>query len=325
MEVADLWFSDGTIVVRAEEKLFRLHGGLLAACSPVFKAIIEHENNASQIHGVDIGSDLTGLTLITIQEVSGNDAHNFFLAIYDPGFFEAPPATASINCVLGILKMATKFRVKALRRRALAHLNLTFPLTLEEWDERATLSTLSFRRDANTSTPFQSTFESAIAIVNTAEKVDAQWIKPAAIYECCTYDPDHFLVNPVWNDGVTISEELKKTIIMGAFAHRNATRIVLKFLVSPPCKECEQPQECLEVKRGCNEHHATNFPLSSPLSIWEDGDWEGFLDGLCQPCEAQCWEQHSHARHAVRKELPKEYGLEESWGVLQEKYSMEMF
>jgi hypothetical protein len=38
--VEELWFSDGGLVVQAEQSLFRVSGGILAARSPVFKDML---------------------------------------------------------------------------------------------------------------------------------------------------------------------------------------------------------------------------------------------------------------------------------------------
>jgi hypothetical protein len=36
-ECEDLWFHDGSIVIRAESTLFRVYSGVLASASPIFK------------------------------------------------------------------------------------------------------------------------------------------------------------------------------------------------------------------------------------------------------------------------------------------------
>jgi hypothetical protein len=218
--------------------------------------------------------------------------------------------------------MSTKYQVQALRRRAIAHLNLSFPLTLGEWDNRINCSTISIRREVFTTLPFRSTFEAAIAIVIIAQTENVPWILPAALYECCTYDLDHILFHPTWANGM-ISEEMKKAIILGAFKHREATQAVLRFLVTPASKDCQQSEICLEAKRNCNEIYAGCFPVNNPLSIWDDGDFEAYVDGLCEACNENCWRFHEKARCNIWNDLPDMYGLR-PWSVLEELYDTEM-
>lgn len=83
MEVSELWFKDGTVVIRAQDKVFCLHAGLLAARSNVLQQILENKNDGNQV-GADLSLDVTGLPLLTLQDAA-HDVQNFFLAIYDPG------------------------------------------------------------------------------------------------------------------------------------------------------------------------------------------------------------------------------------------------
>jgi hypothetical protein len=120
-----------------------------------------------------------------------------------------------------------------------------------------------------------------------------------------------------------ISEEMKKAIILGAFKHREATQAVLRFLVTPASKDCQQSEICLEAKRNCNEIYAGCFPVNNPLSIWDDGDFEAYVDGLCEACNENCWRFHEKARCNIWNDLPDMYGLR-PWSVLEELYDTEM-
>lgn len=74
---ADLWFSDGSIVLRADNTLFKVYSGILAQASPVFKDMFtfpQHPSNDDETY--------EGLLVVHIPD-SAVDLKPFLKAIHD--------------------------------------------------------------------------------------------------------------------------------------------------------------------------------------------------------------------------------------------------
>ncbi len=73
--VEELWFSDGGLVVQAEQSLFRVSAGILAARSPVFQDMLSFTQppDAQSIEGCPVVKLLD----------SAADVTCFFRAIFD--------------------------------------------------------------------------------------------------------------------------------------------------------------------------------------------------------------------------------------------------
>ncbi len=239
----------------------------------------------------------------------------------------------STEVVLSILGMATKYQVHALRRRALAHLNTMYPLTLKEWDARTETGTMSVQSEVQASFAHESTFARAFAIAKAARDFAAPWLLPAALYECCQYDLDVILAHFARAREQNIVEadadvELQNAIVVGAFKQVEATRDVLKFLIAEsPADVCADPVSCHEVRRIClNNIYGITFGSGDPLGIWDGDDWDTYLDGMCEECLNLCSARHKREREALWRKLPLLYAqpTEHTWELLKQWFDHDM-
>ncbi|KAJ3564771.1 hypothetical protein NP233_g8071 [Leucocoprinus birnbaumii] len=125
----DVWFDDGNLILQTDDALFRIYSGLLSARSSVFKDMLAFPSPPEGNPTHD------NCPVVRIYD-STEDVGYFLNAIFDSGFFEAPPAPTELQIVSGVLRLSTKYDVQYLRKRALQHLAATFPSTLEAWHER---------------------------------------------------------------------------------------------------------------------------------------------------------------------------------------------
>ncbi|KAJ7187218.1 hypothetical protein C8R46DRAFT_1342377 [Mycena filopes] len=95
--VDDLWFEEDTLILRAQDDIFRVSKGVLMARSEVLKTMIG------------------GLGQPSVAKL----------------FFLPPPAKASFAVVIGVLRLAHEYDVQYLLRRALLHFEGFFPSTLD--------------------------------------------------------------------------------------------------------------------------------------------------------------------------------------------------
>jgi len=66
---------------------------------------------------------------------SAEDVENLLTALYD-GPTLGDNSASDFRRVSGILRLATKFMIENLRTKALAHLSIAWPATLQGWDAR---------------------------------------------------------------------------------------------------------------------------------------------------------------------------------------------
>jgi hypothetical protein len=81
IRVDELWFPPDVIVIRAENKIFRVLGGILAARSTVFRDMIafpQPANNETE--------NIDGFPVVRLHD-SAEDVTSFLRAIYDSGYW----------------------------------------------------------------------------------------------------------------------------------------------------------------------------------------------------------------------------------------------
>ncbi|KAF5347591.1 hypothetical protein D9756_010707 [Leucocoprinus leucothites] len=165
----DVWFEDGNLILQTDNALFRVYSGLLAARSSVFKDMLAFppplEGNFTH----------DNCPVVRIYD-STQDVRFFLNAIFDSGYFEAPPAQTEFCIVAGVLRLSTKYDVQYLRRRALQHLAATFPTSLDAWHKRDKTRTIP----PVDNTPF--------AALQLAREFDLPWIIPSIMY-CISSHP----------------------------------------------------------------------------------------------------------------------------------------
>ncbi|KAJ7494257.1 hypothetical protein B0H11DRAFT_2392461 [Mycena galericulata] len=149
VRVEELWFPDGSLVVQAENALFRP--------SP-------QPPDAEAIDGCPV---------VRLHD-SAADVTCFLKAIFDSSFFEPYPAVTDLSTVVSVLRLSNKYSVDYLRRRALAHLSSRFDMTLSEYDSDARSS----MSDCNSGWELGA----VVLSIQTAREANALWILPSAFY-----------------------------------------------------------------------------------------------------------------------------------------------
>ncbi|TFK49217.1 hypothetical protein OE88DRAFT_1736862 [Heliocybe sulcata] len=158
----DLWFEDGNVVFQAQTTFFRVHRGVLAANSSVFKDMFSFPQpaNANVIPEVELHD--------TAKEVE-----HFFKTIFIAGYYDRHCKT-DFEVVAAVLRLSTKYDVPSYRQRAIKQLALVFPTTLDAWKSRERRSRL-----------YSSFIENAGAVVGLARETHVRALIPSAMYTCC--------------------------------------------------------------------------------------------------------------------------------------------
>ncbi|KAF8147474.1 hypothetical protein B0H34DRAFT_736564 [Crassisporium funariophilum] len=186
--IPELWFPDGSVVLEAENKHFRVHKGVIAAHSSVFKDMFDSLPSAGDEERVE------GCAVIHLANPAESVQH-FLMAIFNASFFEPPPSHTTLSIVQAIARLSYQYEVKFLLRRALAHLETHCPLTLDGWKTRGITSTLLEKPSRGLDL-----VSKKLEVVHTIYLVKALWLLPAAMYDLCLEYIRDIVKNTQWDE-----------------------------------------------------------------------------------------------------------------------------
>ncbi|TBU41575.1 hypothetical protein BD309DRAFT_964953 [Dichomitus squalens] len=217
-----LWFADGNVVVVAQDTYFRVHQGVLALNSPIFRDIlgdIDYAQVRSKKIGVTIDRDETGAdgTVIRLSD----SAHDFehLLRIFYQGFdYLNTTRPDDFADLAAAARLAHKYDISRVLNEATARLQQLFPPSFEAWDANAKIRASKRFRP-----------EDAIEAVNLCRALGRRDggddMLPAALYLCSQLEPGKLLrghrradktLEKLDMDDVELCLDLKKTFVENA-------------------------------------------------------------------------------------------------------------
>ncbi|KAJ7610474.1 hypothetical protein FB45DRAFT_844591 [Roridomyces roridus] len=294
--VEDLWFSDGTLVIQAETKLFRVAGGILAARSSVFKDMLSIPQPSDQ-------AAIDGCPSVFLHD-SAQDVEYFLKAIFDSSFFERPPVKTTFPIVAGVLRLSTKYDIGFLRHRALLHLASASPLSLEEFDK--VLSTSTFGNG--------DTFPRLIM----ADNLGPEWSKAYPLYVVSCAQIETVLSGVQLVPGhpkVLLSPSLQRTCII-ARTELLAAQVyhTLSFLYMIPVPECTLQAQCRSTRDLLRGSFISKKPIHPLMRLNSTESWDKL--NLCAACLKAATAELVAGRRRVWETLPEILGLP-SWEQLK--------
>ncbi|KAJ7756571.1 hypothetical protein B0H16DRAFT_1538427 [Mycena metata] len=294
-----LWFLDATLVLQAENRLFRVFPGILGAKSPVFQDMLAFPQPEN-------GEMFDGCPLVRVSD-SAVDMTFFLKAIFHYDFFEAWPTRAEFPIVAGILRLSQKYQVDPLRKRALVHLSERCAMTLQKWEESD-----EWESEVN-----------PIILLNLAREVSADWILPSVLAACCWLEPDELVYGLPPSPGLTARITLTPADIVlcmrGAVKlHTTWTSKLYDFLWVPQeTSGCVEAPECfvkrVETRRAVEQCRSEKI---LPLYLWNDDDWQSLWAGVCTPCFHFMQKLYVESREEYWQALPEIFGLP-AWATLE--------
>ncbi|KAJ7776964.1 hypothetical protein DFH07DRAFT_1056603 [Mycena maculata] len=119
--VEDLWFPDADLILRAENSPFRVHSSILGARSSVFRDMVAFPQPTNAEGDIIDGVPVVRLHDSALEtEIFGVDSSS--------KFFHAPSISRDFSAVIGVMRLAHKYDVQYLFRRALCDLEATYPM-----------------------------------------------------------------------------------------------------------------------------------------------------------------------------------------------------
>ncbi|KAJ7751690.1 hypothetical protein B0H16DRAFT_1691275 [Mycena metata] len=297
----ELWFSPDVVILRADTRIFRVFAAILKAQSSVFADMFTFPQPPSaEMESID------GFPVVELHD-KPEDVEVFLKAIFDSSFFMPPPAEIEYDHALGILRLAHKYDVPYLRRRALDHLGPIFPTHLTRYDDRKSsdwpLTAVNIDR--------------RFAAIRTATEVGALWLLPVAYYDLCRQDMQRLISNESWKD---FGEDLQRACLIGHSAQRQHLLKILGFLyvVKQSGGSCRDWTVCNTVRLTAVSTPVLSAHSAYPVDIWGGQNWLTLKEAeLCNSCLAESKALHAAARQEFWDQLPQMFGLP-GWAELEE-------
>ncbi|KAJ7751703.1 hypothetical protein B0H16DRAFT_1840140 [Mycena metata] len=297
-----LWFSPEVVILRADTRVFRVFAAILKAQSSVFADMFTFPQPPS----ADMES-IDGFPVVELHD-KPEDVEVFLKAIFDSSFFAPPWAEIEYDHALGILRLAHKYDVPFLRRRALEHLNPALPTNLTAYNDRKGNNTVSFAALR---------VSRALATIPIATEVGALWLLPVAYYDLCKQSAEQLIFDASWKD---FGEKVQRACLIGHAAQRNHLHKIYRFLsvVKKTGGSCANPTKCNALCQRMSLHPSLWTHNAYPLEVWSEDEWRRAADhGMCNNCVVESKAFHAAARQEFWDQLPQMFSLP-GWAELEE-------
>ncbi|KAK7012784.1 BTB domain-containing protein [Favolaschia claudopus] len=300
-QISKLWFASEMVVIKAGDCVFRVLAATLKRKSSVFADMFALAQPSSPQN-----ETMDGVPLVTVYD-DPVEMEVFLQAIYDSDFFMPPPAETTFEECLGILRLAHKYDVPYLRRRALQHLQSMLPTSVAELD----------RRDQ----PGRRNLENLVATISIATEVGAQWLLPMAYFLLhAKYKLSFIIKQPQW---LALGDEQRTASICGPAELSQQAHKVFSFLSvakTPGDEECADSKECnrsrLSTAKRLNPWISAH--MNSALYAFPAKSWSTI--SLCESCLEEAKNLHAAAKQECWGQIPMIFGLP-PWDELEKMRS----
>ncbi|KAJ3888113.1 hypothetical protein GG344DRAFT_54336 [Lentinula edodes] len=281
------WFYDGSIIVQAENTLFRVHQTVLSNSSEIFSTLFSLPQSDS-----DTQNCIEGCPVVQLQDLS-KDISDLLSSLYHPSHFDDFPSDSTLEDILdfisGVLRLSSKYMIHSLRRKCIAVLTRTLPSTLEDYDSRTS-------RGKSTSKHLKS--DVVMRAIRLAQETNVTIVLPFAYY-CVARLPSRRILEDQPDD---MNWQQKTVCLVGRERLRYAEMslshsFLLGFQRAPTCTNVL----CAMARSPHTEWHlmeASRHP--HPLRPYNR--WNAL--NVCNECVANAKKQHLQGRQEVWKCLP---------------------
>ncbi|KAI4294552.1 hypothetical protein K525DRAFT_212399 [Schizophyllum commune Loenen D] len=287
------WYADGNLVLRVEDILFRL----LNVNSEIFRDMLSVPQPVAQ-------DDLEGCPVVRLPGDSAEGWRYLLDALYDPSLLSTlhtQSLSASLPVLVGITRLATKYRFVAFRRECLVILNRHFPPLY------SAIPPMRNRPD----------LAQASAAISLAREIGAPSLLPFAYLTCASAVT---MSRPyVVFDDPSLSFQDKATILQGLHALANLQRRhMFPFAYEIPnelytcCTSACDTTECFS---DVSERPEILHYLDDYEDVHDEGWWSA-REMLCRGCLEDIRETYEAGREEIWSDLPKVFRIGSSWADL---------
>ncbi|KAJ6478036.1 hypothetical protein C8R47DRAFT_1288246 [Mycena vitilis] len=273
-------------LVCAQGQVFRVFVAILKAKSSVIADMFTFPQPSAVAPDIET---MEGVPVVTLHD-DPTEVEVFLKAIFD---------SDKLEDTLGILRLAHKYDVPYLRRRALNHLATTNPTQLSEYSQMPPTTTA------------QLNLGKLVMIISTATEVGALWLLPVADYKACQFELSMILQHKGWH---TLGELERQACVLGYEAIFRQYPRILEFILlwKREGDDCENPTACNRRRSTLSGVHTALIPcMNTPLAMFEmeEEDWLALFEGVCRKCVQEARTHHATSRQKVWDMLPAMFGL----------------
>lgn len=209
-----------------------------------------------------------------------------------------PPAPTELPVVEGILRLALKYDVQYLKRRALSHLLSTFPMSLSAWKNREQTRTIP----PVDNTPF--------AAFRIAKSFDLDWLLPAILYCISSHPFEKTLDFTTFQDAkVALTWADKRMCIVGRgklLMLQSQNALAMTKNADSPVPDCTG-SSCASTRLRCADI-LSGWDMAGFLDYFEDNA-NVYSHEFCSVCRTSFREMCATASQQMWTELPAMFGL----------------
>ncbi|KAL1742703.1 hypothetical protein HDZ31DRAFT_42657 [Schizophyllum fasciatum] len=284
------WYDDGSIVLHAENTLYRVHKSLLSLHSEVFADMLSVPQPIDE-------DQLEGCHIVRLHGDTAADWQKLLIILYNALYLESfqPPKDHTrtvMNFLPGLLRLATKYRFRAFREKSITILAALFPSALPS--EIACKWKPSF----------------AIELIQIARQVNILELLPYA-YLCLT-------------DALKDSDDIYKLPQLD-WMDKAAALSGMVGVAQAQAEHMYPFVKGVDKAPGCSGYTPNGIPCAlqhlkrvrdQPHKTWWFYPMQWGQMGLCPLCEAPVRQTYYEGRKKVWDMLPKLFCLAESWDDL---------
>ncbi|KAJ6607578.1 hypothetical protein B0H10DRAFT_1817689, partial [Mycena sp. CBHHK59/15] len=281
----DVWFEDGTVVLKAARTLFRVYRGILSAQSPIFHDTFSIPQPTTQ-------EMYDGCPVVVLHDFP-NDLRVFLAATHNPGYLKTSPVDG-IDTLSALLRLSTKYEVDYLRNDMLSILTSIYPSSVEAWLER------------NSPPGYSEIDDHDFKALNLARELQILQILPGVFFECCRHS-----VGSIFNAEIDATDKEKCLAAREDFVHEYCP-LVYRFLY---CRDdnsvCVDPSSCDAARLAWLTNNKSLAAIDDVFC--GDFEWDDIM--FCGLCIASAQGGFLAARQALWDNLPRIFGLP-AWNTL---------
>jgi len=305
----DLWFDDGSVILRAENLLFKVYGGILSTQSTIFKDLFTLPQPS------DGGDEIyDGCPVVRLHD-QANTMHHFLKILHDWNYMESSNIESQPAVLADIFILSMKYEVFSLRDRCLAFLSTHFPSSLQD------LQKIHAHSSSALQSPWR-TLSVQYTVANAARVTDALILLPISLLGCCaapiekivhgtqinkrtSASPGPLLLEPVNRNAVLIARPK-----IALFARRNVFGFTFFIADVPGCRSSSQ---CREMRQQCAISAESEDGWINPFA----NDYIQWLEErLCLACLNKAKVENEKGRNELWTKLPGFFGLPD-WDQLR--------
>ncbi|KAF7300418.1 hypothetical protein HMN09_00925500 [Mycena chlorophos] len=229
-------------------------------------------------------------------------------------FFQAPPAATEFAVVLSIQRLSHKYNVTWLFQRAVEHMTITHPTTLDGWDALQVLPPSgNFMQGTDV--------ECCMAVVVMARELRLDWMLPRAFYRLARHRTEALAI---LQSDLALAD--KASLFNGVrLLDTEWRRKALAFLSEPlriaGCT-ADKPSRCSDVrvawKKTVEKSDDGRALKGMPLDFFNTANWSAWMKSglVCQQCAKEMTRGKRAGHEAFWAQLPEIFGLG-TWDTLE--------